>query len=326
MTKKLQVFVSSTFTDLREERQAVVEAILRAGHIPAGMELFAAGDKSQLEIIKRWIEDSDVFMLILGGRYGTIEPDSGKSYIQLEYEHAGRLGKPYFAAVMHDDYLDEKVKADGRDVLEQDRPDLLKQFKGQVTAKICRFFKNTDELKLTVLESLLDIERNRNLVGWVRADANVNVGPSIPSDLLSAPTSEASAEIRGTEYCHAVLTGMFLEIYLNDEVTDSVMFDLTNLSRGDGLIPLRRLNQKATAGFLQFPVVPLNDPMIQAAWVYLQDITILNRLVDSIDNPSAPSEFVMGRIREALPLKERIKASGANLSDLLSRMLQLPKQ
>jgi hypothetical protein len=64
MKKKLQVFISSTYTDLLPERQAAVEAILRAGHIPAGMELFAAGDKSQMEIIKRWIDDSDVFLLI----------------------------------------------------------------------------------------------------------------------------------------------------------------------------------------------------------------------------------------------------------------------
>jgi hypothetical protein len=49
--KKLQVFVSSTYSDLREERQAAVEAILTAGHIPAGMELFAAGDQSQMNVI-----------------------------------------------------------------------------------------------------------------------------------------------------------------------------------------------------------------------------------------------------------------------------------
>ena len=70
--KKLQVFVSSTYSDLRDERQAAVEAILTAGHIPAGMELFAAGDQSQMEVIKRWIDESDVFLLILGGRYGSM--------------------------------------------------------------------------------------------------------------------------------------------------------------------------------------------------------------------------------------------------------------
>lgn len=73
MNKKLQVFVSSTYTDFIEERQAAVQAILDFGHIPAGMELFKAGNKSQLETIYKWIDDSDVYMLILGGRYGSIE-------------------------------------------------------------------------------------------------------------------------------------------------------------------------------------------------------------------------------------------------------------
>ena len=86
--KKLQVFVSSRYEDLKEERQAAVEAILRAKHIPAGMELFTAGDQSQMQAIRQWIDESDVFLLILGGRYGTIEQTSGKSYILLEYEHA----------------------------------------------------------------------------------------------------------------------------------------------------------------------------------------------------------------------------------------------
>jgi len=93
MKRKLQVFVSSTFTDLIEERQAAVSAILKAGHIPAGMELFTAADRSQMDIIKNWIDESDVYMLILGGRYGSIEPTTGKSYTELEYDYAVQQGK-----------------------------------------------------------------------------------------------------------------------------------------------------------------------------------------------------------------------------------------
>src|SRR5271165_5972129 len=103
--KKLQVFVSSTYSDLRDERQAAVEAILSAGHIPAGMELFAAGDESQMEVIQQWIDESDVYLLILGGRYGSIDPVSGKSYIQLEYEYALRMQRPFFACVISDTAL-----------------------------------------------------------------------------------------------------------------------------------------------------------------------------------------------------------------------------
>src|SRR5438046_4027206 len=104
--KKLQVFVSSTFSDLVKERQAAVEAILAAGHIPAGMELFTAGDESQMDVIKQWIDESDVYLLILGGRYGSIEPKSGKSYTHLEYEYALAQGKPVFACVIRDQAID----------------------------------------------------------------------------------------------------------------------------------------------------------------------------------------------------------------------------
>src|SRR5207245_6873855 len=100
--KRLQIFVSLTFTDLIPERQAAVEAILIAGHIPAGMELFTAGDESQMQVIKRWIDESDVFLLILGGRYGSIEARSQKSYIHLEYEYAVKQRKPLFAVVIEE--------------------------------------------------------------------------------------------------------------------------------------------------------------------------------------------------------------------------------
>jgi len=58
--KTLQVFVSSTYIDLKKERQAAVEAILTASHIPAGRELFTAGDQSQMQVIQRWLDESAV--------------------------------------------------------------------------------------------------------------------------------------------------------------------------------------------------------------------------------------------------------------------------
>lgn len=92
--QKITGFISSTFTDLEEERQTAVQAVLNAGHIPAGMELFKAGDTSQKETIKKWIEESDVYMLILGGRYGSIDSETGMSYTHWEYEYAKELKSP----------------------------------------------------------------------------------------------------------------------------------------------------------------------------------------------------------------------------------------
>jgi len=171
--KKLQVFISSTFTDLIEERQAAVQAILSCGHIPAGMELFTAGDESQMKVIERWIEDSDVYLLILGGRYGSIDPKTGKSYTHLEYEYAIELGKPFFAVVINDDALEVKVKEGGISFMEKENPQKLKEFKGSVLSKMVKFFDDIKDIKLAIHETMAEFER-RELIGWIKGDQEVD--------------------------------------------------------------------------------------------------------------------------------------------------------
>ncbi|GEL76307.1 DUF4062 domain-containing protein [Tenuibacillus multivorans] len=167
MDKKLQVFVSSTFEDLQDERQAAVSSILNSGHIPAGMELFKAGDESQKETIKKWISESDVFLLILGGRYGSIDEESGKSYTHWEYDHAGELEIPRFAIVIDDDALEEKVKVNGSEVKEFKNHQLYEDFKADVLSKMSKFYSDIKDIKLAILESLKEFERNPDLKGWV---------------------------------------------------------------------------------------------------------------------------------------------------------------
>ena len=148
--KKLQIFVSSTFKDLIEERQAAVEAILSSGHIPAGMELFSAGDESQMTVIKRWIDESDIYLLILGGRYGSIERTTGKSYTQLEFEYALERKKPLFAIVISDNALNSKVKLHGIEAMEQENQQSLTAFKNLVLQNLVKFWDDTKDIKIAI--------------------------------------------------------------------------------------------------------------------------------------------------------------------------------
>lgn len=174
MSRRLQVFVSSTYLDLKEERQAAVEAILEAKHIPAGMELFAAGNDSQLEVIKRWIDESDVYMLILGHRYGSIESKSGKSYTHVEYDYAVATGKPVFAVVMTDGWRKSKQAGpiDPNSVIELENPKELRGFRGLVMQRMCKEADDRKDIKLTVHQALVDFAHKKDLVGWVRGDAD----------------------------------------------------------------------------------------------------------------------------------------------------------
>lgn len=191
LMKKFQIFVSSTFVDLIDERQAAVEAILKAGHIPAGMELFTASNQSQWSIIQKWIDESDIYMLILGGRYGSIEPTSGLSYTELEYDYALKQGKPLFAVIMKDEALEEKVKKVGSSVLESNHPQKLKDFKTKVLSYMSSFFEDNKDIKLAFHESVIGLQQENKLIGWVRADEVLN--PQQYLDQITALQHEKEA-------------------------------------------------------------------------------------------------------------------------------------
>lgn len=184
MIRKLQIFVSSTYTDLIPERQAAVAAILKAGHIPAGMELFTAGDKSQWEVIRKWIDQSDAYMLILGGRYGSVEPESGKSYTELEFDYAKSASKPLFSVVIDDSALADRLSERGPSSTELERPSELGRFRSKVLKHMSAFFSDEKDIKLAVYEGVLGFAGNKKLVGWVRGDEIAD---------LSAINSEVSA-------------------------------------------------------------------------------------------------------------------------------------
>lgn len=169
MKKKLQVFISSTYIDLKDERQAAVEAILDAGHIPAGMELFKAGNEDQLKTIKRWIDESDIYLLILGGRYGSLEAESGKSYTHLEYEYAVEKGMSVFAVVLSDSWLFNKAATQGKgNIFELSEPSKYEQFKEFAHTKVIRQVDDLKDIKLSIHTTMSEFKELYKFSGWVK--------------------------------------------------------------------------------------------------------------------------------------------------------------
>jgi hypothetical protein len=87
------VFVSSTFVDLQSHRKATWEALQAFDVNVRGMEQFGARTETPLQTCIAEVEQSDIYVGIIGFRLGSIEPTSGKSYTQLEYERALALSK-----------------------------------------------------------------------------------------------------------------------------------------------------------------------------------------------------------------------------------------
>src|ERR1035441_6796733 len=101
MDKRYQVFISSTYEDLHEERREVMQALLALDCIPTGMELFPAADYDSWTHIKRFIAGCDYYVVIVGGRYGSRGP-TGKSYTEMEYDYAVEAGLPALAFLHKD--------------------------------------------------------------------------------------------------------------------------------------------------------------------------------------------------------------------------------
>jgi len=101
MKKKYQVFISSTYADLKEERMAVTQCLLDNDCIPVGMEQFPASGMSQMEYIKKMLDDCDYYILILAGRYGTLDKD-GIGFTEKEFDYACQKNIPIMSFVFED--------------------------------------------------------------------------------------------------------------------------------------------------------------------------------------------------------------------------------
>lgn len=163
---KYQVFISSTYNDLKEERRAAIDAVLKLEHIPVGMEAFRADDSQQKEIIQRWLEEVDIYILILGARYGTIDKETNISYTEWEYNLAEKLGIPRLVFVLDDTYI--RAKAYDYKDIEIALPQ-YKSFKERLEQKYVHKVSNLDELTSEIgfnLEYIIDKNRD-SLKGWI---------------------------------------------------------------------------------------------------------------------------------------------------------------
>lgn len=165
MEKKYQVFISSTYQDLIEERREVIQAILELDCIPVGMELFPATDDDQWTLIKNLIDDCDYYLLVIGARYGTLSKE-GISYTQKEYEYALEQGIPIISFIHRNP---DEISVSRTDKNEEKRK-LLENFKNLVSQKMIKHWESADELGSVVSRSLVKIIKMKPRNGWVRAD------------------------------------------------------------------------------------------------------------------------------------------------------------
>ncbi len=168
MERKYQVFVSSTYEDLKAERQTAISCMLDMNCIPVGMEQFPASSLSQWEYIKKMIDMSDYYLLIVAGKYGSIDPEENISYTEKEYRYAVNKKMPILAFLHQNIELLPVSKAGATDE-ERDR---VKDFRNTVktAGRLVDFYSNEEELKYKIAMAMPKIINDVPMPGWVRAD------------------------------------------------------------------------------------------------------------------------------------------------------------
>lgn len=185
MEKKYQIFISSTYEDLKEERDQAIKAILEMGHIPVGMEMFSAGDEEQWQLIARQIEETDYYVIIVAHRYGS-ETHEGISYTEKEYDYAKSLGIPTLGFIIEEKASWPSDRIDKNDA----KKNKLDKLKHKVKSKMVHFWTSKEDLHSKISISLIKAMNTNPRIGWTRANKTVSIEVTQELTRLSVENSE----------------------------------------------------------------------------------------------------------------------------------------
>lgn len=189
---KYQVFISSTYSDLLKERRRVLDILLMADCIPAGMENFVATDDEQFSVIKKVIDLCDYYILILGKRYGSVNEATGISYTEMEYNYAIDKGIPVLVFV-----LDDSVEVDD-DKIEKDdiKKGKLAEFKSRAMRnRLASVWKDQSDLMGKVAIAIMQAKNEIKRPGWHRGNDEEKERMLKQIELLQAENEDLRKQI-----------------------------------------------------------------------------------------------------------------------------------
>ena len=165
MGKIYQIFVSSTYLDLIKERKAVMEALTRINCIPRGMELFPSQNTAILNTIKNTMTECDYYVLIVGGKYGSVDKTKNLSYTEIEFGIALSKKIPILAFLpqnLDDIPIDKREKSAAKNKKLKTFIDLVKSHSTPA------YWNSKSDLALKVNSSVHDVITNFPRAGLIK--------------------------------------------------------------------------------------------------------------------------------------------------------------
>lgn len=186
--KRYQVFISATYTDLREERGVLLQTLPSLGCLPSTFEAHTQSLSTMVNIRRR-IDECDYYLLIVGSRYGSLMP-SGVSYTHMEYVYAATKQKPMLilmhespesrVAEFQEQSIEGKLKFnDFRKVLQRERDNIV-------------YWRDAKDLTHALHNAIPALIRKYPTIGWSRV---INKSGSVgASHVSSVSNSELEKE------------------------------------------------------------------------------------------------------------------------------------
>jgi len=184
--------MSSIYTDLKSERQEVIQTLLEADCLPALIELFPASDDDRWRLIKRAIDDSDYYLILIGSSYRSMDPDRGPSYTEMELDYAAQRGIPIMGLI----HRDPQTVGAGKSELEPNARERLNALTKKVSSHLVKYWTTADQLGGAVAKSLIQIRKTHPREGWVRAGSALTPEREQEIAELRKRVAELTAELQ----------------------------------------------------------------------------------------------------------------------------------
>jgi hypothetical protein len=212
-SQSMKIFISSVRRGLEEERDALPSLIAALGHEPIRFEDFTAQPVPSREACLQGVEESDVYLLLLGSSYGDPVFDTGLSPTEEEWNVARRQGLPILVFCKRDVELEPKQQAFVERIEEFTRGRFRKAFAGPV------------DLQTEVVQAIGELRADQEPLRWTLLEQSISA-PWI-GDLGMGSYSGAVLE------CHVISVAPHRRIQVRD--LEALGPTLTRLGRERGL-------------------------------------------------------------------------------------------
>jgi tetratricopeptide (TPR) repeat protein len=182
-----QVFISHTsdmdeFPERRSFVQAALDAVSRAGMTPVDMRYFAARDGKPADYCRQRVRECDVYVAVIGFRYGSMVPGEAVSYTELEFDEAGTAALPRLVFLLDEPAGMSAGLADAdRDAAEGFRQRL------RSAGLVVRAFTSPAALELEVFHALTEVSVPSAVRGTALPASGGDVGPGpLPRGIAAA--------------------------------------------------------------------------------------------------------------------------------------------